>query len=100
MPPQLDQSRRPDRLDEAETNRAHPTRVDVEAIGIQRRIIAAFIEMGVTPERERCVGDGVDKSVWRLPLDDLLMPAPVRDDAEQLPIRVFGPAGRELVPRI
>src|SRR5207244_8005648 len=56
--------------------------------------------MGVPPERERCVGDGVDKSVRWLPLDDLLVPAAVRDDAEQLPIRIFGPSSGELVPRI
>ncbi len=100
MPPQLDQSWRPDHLDEAQPNRAHPTGIDVEPIGVQRRIPPAFVEMGVTPERERCVGNGVDKSIWRLPLDDLLVPAAVRDDAEQLPVRVFGPAGGKLVPRI
>src|SRR6266851_4872724 len=100
MPPQLDQPRRPDHADEAQPNRAHPTGIDVEAIRVQRRITPPFVEMGVTPERERRVGDGVDKPVRRLPLDDLLVPAAVRDDAEQLPIRVFGPSGGELVPSI
>src|SRR6266487_4925140 len=100
MSPQLDQPRRPDQLDEAQPDRTHPTWINVETIGVQRRIPTAFVQMGVPPERERGVGDGVDKSERRLPLHDLLVPATVWDDAEQLPIRVFGPSGGELVPSI
>src|SRR5205823_3686077 len=100
MSPQLDQARCPDEPDESQPDGAHPSGINVEAIRVQRRVTASLIQVGVEPERKWCIGDGVDEAVRWFPLDDLFMPAAIRNDPEQVPIRILGPARTELVSRI
>src|SRR5438105_10813229 len=52
------------------------------------------------PELERRICDGVYELVRRLPFDNFFVPSAVRNNAEEVPVRILGPTGAQLMPGI